>query len=171
MKFIIFNDYETEPDFSPTPFAFFVGSMACKTDILMAKEQPIKLDSTGLADTLLNDSSSNRLQIRVGSSTFQATLLSNATAFNARLPLTLSMNELNGNEKFADLPNSLPTSAANPGTIQTGDLMLYGANTLVQFYETFRNSNPYTKLGRLDNPAGLASALGWKGVTVTFELK
>jgi len=80
------------------------------------------------------------------------------------------MNELNGNEKFVDLPGSLPMSAANPGLIQTGVLMLYGANMLVLFYETVRTSYSYTKLGRLDNPTVLASALGAKRVTVTFEL-
>lgn len=149
-----------------------VGSMACKTDSTMAENKPLRPDSTGTDTNPSSDSSANRLRIRVGSHTFQATLLNNATAtaFKARLPLTLSMSELNGNEKFVDLANSLPTNAANPGTIQTGDLMLYGASTLVLFYESFRTSYRYTRLGRVTNPAGLAAALGSGSVTVTFEL-
>ncbi|WP_461109851.1 cyclophilin-like fold protein [Spirosoma koreense] len=152
---------------------FFVGGMACKTDIPMAEEKPIKLDSTGTDTNPVRDSSSNRLRIRFGSHTFQATLLNNPTitAFKARLPLTLSMKELNGNEKFADLPTNLPTNAANPGTIQAGDLMLYGSNTLVLFYETFRTSYSYTKLGRIDNPTGLATALGSGTITVSLEME
>ena len=54
-----------------------------------------------------------------------------ARAFAAQLPLTLDMSELNGNEKHADLPKALPANASRPGTIRNGDLMLYGADTLV----------------------------------------
>ena len=111
------------------------------------------------------------LHIRVGSETFAATLVDNATttAFVARLPLTLSMTELNGNEKYHDLPQSLPTNAVNPNTIQAGDLVLYNSNTLVLFYETISTSYRYTRMGRIDNPTGLAAALGRGNVTVTFE--
>ncbi|QJW90759.1 hypothetical protein HNV11_15915 [Spirosoma taeanense] len=152
---------------------FIVGSMACKTDNLIPVDQPTMSNPASPDPNLITDSSSNRLRVRVGSSTFTATLLSNptVTAFKARLPLTLSMKELNGNEKFADLPNGLPTNATNPGTIQAGDLMLYGSSTLVLFYESFRTSYSYTKLGRIDNPAGLAAALGRGSVTVSFTLE
>jgi hypothetical protein len=81
------------------------------------------------------------------------------------------MRELNGNEKYFDLPNNLPTNASNPGTIQTGDLMLYGSNTLVLFYKTFSTSYNYTRLARIDNPSGLATALGSGNITVKFELE
>ena len=116
---------------------------------------------------------SNQLRIRIGSNTFTATLFDNptVTAFVARLPLTVPMVELNGNEKYYDLSQSLPTNAANPGTIQAGDLLLYGSNTLVLFYDTFSTSYRYTRMGRVDNPTGLAAALGRGNVTVTFELQ
>src|SRR6478672_7682704 len=76
---------------------------------------------------------SNQMKIKIGSSTFTATLYDNATAnaFKGMLPMTINMSELNGNEKYYDLPVNLPTNASNPGTIQTGDLMIYGSNTLV----------------------------------------
>jgi hypothetical protein len=112
-----------------------------------------------------------KLRIRIGSDTFTATLFDNptATAFVARLPLTVSMTELNGNEKYYDLPQSLPTNALNISTAQAGDLVLYNSNTLVLFYETFSTSYRYTRMGRLDNPTGLAATLGRGNVTVTFE--
>ena len=115
----------------------------------------------------------NRMRIKIGTRTFPATLEDNATAtaFKALLPMTLAMKELNGNEKYFDFSNGLPTIAANPGTIQNGDLMLYGSKTLVLFYESFSTSYSYTRLGRVNDTAGLAAALGSGNVSVTFELE
>ncbi len=114
----------------------------------------------------------NKMKIHIGTSTFTATLYENATAeaFKTRLPITVNMVELNDNEKYADLPSSLPTNASNPGTIQAGDLMLYGSSTLVLFYKSFSTSYNYTKLGRIDDITGLTAALGSGNVKVTFEL-
>lgn len=119
-----------------------------------------------------NDPMSNQLTITVGAASFTATFADNATAaaFKSRLPLTLNMSELNGNEKYFYLPESLPAVASNPETIQAGDLMLYGSDCLVLFYETFRTSYSYTRIGRIDHPSGLAAALGRGRVSVTFSL-
>ena len=127
---------------------------------------------TSNSNNVLN-TDSMKLKITVGSNTFSATVYNNATAtsFKTQLPLTINMRELNGNEKYFDLPNNLPTNASNPGTIQTGDLMLYGSNTLVLFYKTFSTSYNYTRLARIDNPSGLATALGSGNITVKFELE
>ena len=114
-----------------------------------------------------------KMKITIGTTAFTATLYNNptVTAFKTRLPMTINMSDLNANEKFFDLPNDLPTAASNPGTIQAGDLMLYGSNTLVLFYKSFSTSYNYTRLGRIDNPSGLAAALGSDNVTVKFELE
>lgn len=124
----------------------------------------------------INDTSNTgiiKLKITVGSNTFNATVYNNAsaTAVKARLPFTINMTELNGNEKYFDLPDNLPANPLNPGTIQTGDLMLYGSNTLVFFYKTFSTSYKYTRLARIDNPSGLAAALGSGNITVKFEVE
>ncbi len=113
------------------------------------------------------------MKIKIGNSTFTATLYDNATvtAFRSLSPLTVNMVELNGNEKYVDLSRNLPTNAANPGTIQNGDLMLYGSATLVLFYKTFSTSYSYTKLGRIDDVTGLVAALGTGNVIVSFELE
>lgn len=112
-----------------------------------------------------------KIKIKVNSKTFTANLLDNNTAkaFKEMLPLTISMVELNGNEKYFDLSKGLPTNSSNPGTIQNGDLMLYGSKTLVLFYKTFSTSYSYTRLGKLDDSTGLAAALGSENVTITFE--
>jgi hypothetical protein len=113
----------------------------------------------------------SRMWMTVGERRFAITLTANAAAraFAAHLPLTLDMSDLNGNEKHADLPKALPTNASRPGTIRNGDLMLYGTDTLVVFYLTFDSSYSYTRLGRLDDPAGLAQAFGPRGVRVVFS--
>ena len=118
-------------------------------------------------------SDSMKLKITVGTSSFTTTLYNNATvaAFKSRLPMTINMQELNGNEKYFDLPDNLPANASNPGTIQTGDLMLYGSNTLVLFYKSFSTSYSYTRLGRVDNTSGLTAALGPGNITVKFEVE
>lgn len=116
---------------------------------------------------------SQQMHIRIGQTTFTATLDSGAAgqAFKALLPLTLKMTDLHGNEKFFDLSRALPVKPANPGAIRNGDLLLYGSKTVVLFYESFPTSYSYTKLGRIDDPQGLAKALGPGNVTVTFSLK
>lgn len=116
---------------------------------------------------------SRRLIIRIGGISFSANLENHAasTAFKALLPMTVNMSELNGNEKYYNLPAPLPTASFNPGTIRAGDLMLYGSSCVVLFYETFRTSYSYTRLGHIDNPPGLAAALGSGRVNVTFELE
>ena len=113
------------------------------------------------------------LKVTVGSNVFMATLYSNstATAFKSLLPMNVNMIELNRNEKYVDLSQDLPVNASNPGTIYTGDLMIYGSSTLVLFYKSFSTSYSYTKIGRIDNVDGLAAAVGSGSVTVKFELE
>jgi hypothetical protein len=115
----------------------------------------------------------NQMKIKIGTKTFAATLDDNATAaaFKSLLPMTVDMVDLNGNEKYFDLPGNLPTNASTRRTIQSGDLMIYGSNTLVLFYKTFATSYSYTRLGRINNPAGLAAAVGSGNVAVTYELE
>ena len=107
----------------------------------------------------------------VGKRSFAITLANTnaARAFAAQLPLTLDMAELNGNEKHADLLQALPTEASRPGTIHSGDLLLYGSNTLVVFYKTFRSSYSYTRLGHVNEPAALEQVLGQRSVTIEFS--
>ena len=113
------------------------------------------------------------IKIFIGTSSFSATLENNATAkaFIERLPLTITMTELNNNEKYFDLPENLPANASNPEIIRNGDLMLYGSNTLVLFYKSFSTSYSYTRIGKINDPEGLVEELGSGKVKVTFEIK
>ena len=115
---------------------------------------------------------SPKIKILIGSASFVATTYDNETArgFLSLLPLTITMSELNRNEKYHFLPADLPSSPERPSTIKTGDLMLYGTNGIVLFYETFTTSYSYTPIGNIENPADLKAALGMNNPTVTFEV-
>ena len=112
------------------------------------------------------------MKITIDTSVFTATLTDDETtaAFQAILPMTINMSELNGNEKFFYFATTLPSNAS-PGAIQVGDLMLYGNNCLVLFYENLNTSYSYSRLGKIDNTIGLVAALGSGNVTIKLELE
>ena len=112
-----------------------------------------------------------KIKLTIGSKRFTATLTDNnsAKAFKQLLPLTLSMNELNGNEKYGILSSALPTNASSVGSIQTGDLMLYGNDCLVLFYKSFSSSYSYTIIVRIDDVTDLATTVGQGNISIKIE--
>ncbi len=111
------------------------------------------------------------ITVTINGREFSATLYDNETArtFKELLPLTLDMSELNGNEKYYYLPDSLPRNSSVPSGINAGDIMLYGSDCIVIFYESFSTSYSYTPIGKIDDPDGLAAALGSVSVQVAFS--
>lgn len=112
-----------------------------------------------------------QITVSIGGKVYQAHLYDNDAARELveRMPLELDMEELHGNEKFYYLPESLPTDAENIGSIHTGDLMLYGSDCLVLFYEDFQTSFNYTRIGYLEEPDGLSDVLGSESARVSFN--
>ena len=112
-----------------------------------------------------------RMVIRAGGKSFPAVLYNNeaAAAVWEKLPMTFYMSEMNGNEKYYFMDEELPVDASVPEAVHEGDLMLYGSDCLVLFYKDFRTSYRYTPLGRVENPSGIAKALGTGDVQVVFE--
>ena len=115
------------------------------------------------------------VNIVIDGKTFIARFYNNETtkALISKMPFTIPMSDMNGNEKYYRLPRALPTpNTVRPATIRAGEIMCWSSNTLVIFYETFSNSyNGYVRLGYIENMDALASALENKNVVVTFSLQ
>lgn len=106
------------------------------------------------------------VEVTINDKEYTINLENNETAreFLNHLPLELNMSELNGNEKYVYIDFTLPTNATKPEQISAGDVMLYGNNCLVIFYETFNTQYSYTKIGHIDN----LSNLGNSSISVKF---
>lgn len=110
------------------------------------------------------------MKLIVNGKVFEATLEKNpsAVSLESRLPLKLNMDCME-HEKYFYLDEPLPSAPGAVGRIEAGDLMLWGADCLVVFYEGFKTPYSYTRLGHIDDPRGLKEALG--PGCVTIELK
>lgn len=114
----------------------------------------------------------HKITININGTVYPATLEDNQAAreLMERMPFTAVMEEHNGNEKFYNFQEALTADAEDVGTINNGDLMLFGSDCLVVFYESFDTPYAYTRLGRIDNPQKLAQSLGQGSVEVTFDI-
>ncbi len=112
-----------------------------------------------------------KMKVIVGGKTFDAVLEDNAAAkkFLEKLPLEISMTELNGNEKYYRFGERFPSNDSRFSTIHEGDLLLWSSNTVVLFYKTFSSGYSYTRLGKISNAVGLKDAVGRGNITVRFE--
>lgn len=134
-------------------------------------ESATQIQKNDITITSTTEKYNNMINIKIGNTSFTAKLYDNeiAKAFADMLPLTLDMNELNGNEKYYNLKNALPTNITDTDKINTGDIMLYGNNCIVLFYDSFSTSYSYTKIGYIVNPEGLAETVGSGNITITFN--
>ena len=95
----------------------------------------------------------SNIQVIINEKTYDVKIEENETAqsFVNMLPREFQMNELNENEKYVYLDNTLPTNSYSPKHIEAGDIMLFGNNCLVVFYKSFNTSYSYTKIGHIEN--------------------
>lgn len=101
----------------------------------------------------------HKVYIDIDSKKLEIDLEDNSTtsALVKMLPTALSMSDLNGNEKYAYLDKSLLTNTYSPERIEAGDVMLFGDNCLVIFYESLDTSYSYSKIGHINNLPELGS--------------
>ncbi len=140
--------------------------------VLLLLSSSCQQDGHAVAETQnVKQPSGEKMELVVGSHSFEIQISNTDAAkeLAAMLPLTLSMSELNGNEKYANLSGRLTSRTEKVGKITAGDVMLWGNDCLVIFYKSFDTPYSYTRIGRIGNPSKLADALGKGGVTVTFQ--
>ena len=120
-----------------------------------------------------SDKKEQVMTVEVNGQKFEAELYDNDTAdtFKKMLPITFSMNEHNGNEKYIYMDQSLPSASEKIGSIQNGDIMLFGSDCLVVFYESFQTSYTYTRIGYIENSDGLSSVLGSGSAEISFYME
>lgn len=156
-----------------------LGLVACDSG-QTPKSEPVSQENTATVNDLeiseekveLNTPEMNNIKITVNGQEFSANLYENETTlkFVEKLPLTIDMSELNGNEKLYYFEEALPVAAEQIGEIRAGDLMLYGDDCLVLFYKNFSSAYRYTRIGAIENAEGLAEAVGDGTVKIGFSL-
>lgn len=149
-----------------------IGILTLLSPVLFSCE---RIPAATLPETLeeeqVNPSANEMMRVKItaGGKSFVAEIENSETgkAFWDRLPLTLDMSELNGNEKYC-YGVSLPRNDKHYESIAAGDLMLYSGNCIVVFYGP-AGGYKYTRIGKIADVTGLADALGAGSVSVKFE--
>ena len=92
-----------------------------------------------------------------------------ANQIKSKLPFTVKMTNLNGNEVYYQFSGeSFTTNHKSVGTINMGDIYLYQSNYLVLFYKTFTTSYSYTEIGKLKDATGLDTIIGSSDIEVEW---
>lgn len=111
--------------------------------------------------------------ITIENKKYEAILYDNSTTKELikKFPITITMSDLNGNEKYYNFSKSFSTSSENVANINKGDIMLFGDNCLVIFYKSFSTHYKYTKLGYIKNMEDLENSFGKGDIRITFEIE
>ena len=102
-----------------------------------------------------------KIKIEINGQMFLATLDDTPTsqALLEKLPMVLTMKELNGNEKFYNLEYSLPVTSQSVNQINKGDLMLF---------HDFLSKYQYTRIGQIDDAGNINQIVGAGDLVVSF---
>ena len=117
-----------------------------------AGQSTVNATSTTITEKTMK-TENRTIRLAIGGTDYTATLADTDAArlLAERLPMRLSMTELNGNEKYANLDKPLPTKTEKVRRIEAGDVMLWGDNCLVVFYKSFDTPYSYTRIGRISD--------------------
>ena len=151
-------------DFKIPTLIFIVIIVSVVTITILMNDKPSDVNpnlnqETSNIELITDEAKMNKIYVDINNEKLEINLEDNSTvsALIELLPLDITMNDLNSNEKYVYLDKSLPTNTYNPEHIEAGDVMLFGDNCLVIFYETFDTSYSYSKIGHIDNLPKLGS--------------
>ena len=115
-----------------------------------------------------------KIEIRIGGKILTATVAENATArgFVALLPLSLTMNDLFGREKYGDLPKALSEEGPGKNRFDVGDIAYWSPNQqFAVFYRQDGQTIPspgVIPIARLDSGVEAFNVPGSVKVTVAL---
>lgn len=109
-----------------------LSNSACRADNSMTSSASLKMPteiSTKQADSM-------KINIKVKDKVVTATLIDSKTTqdFVSLLPLTLTMNDLFGREKFAHLPRAISEEGERTKTYEVGDVIYWSPGPDVAIY-------------------------------------
>lgn len=150
-------------------FCLFIGILLC---FLLLKWITVRPLIENNQENISEETSTmnNNIKMIIHGQEYRVTLENNETAqeFLEMLPVTINMSELNGNEKYFYFDKTFTSNPKKVNYIHAGDIMFYGNNCLVLFYESFNTIYSYTKIGELDNTDLLKETLGKQDILITF---
>ena len=125
------------------------------------------------AETSADQGDEMKIRIIAGNKVVTATLVDNPTTqdFVSLLPLTLTMNDLFGREKFGHLPRAISTDGKRTHTYEVGDVAYWSPGPDVAIY--YRQDNEKIPppgiivIGKIDSGVEALDVPG--SVRVTFE--
>lgn len=144
------------------------------TENEMSETSQTEIQSSETNETQGDKETMTGIKVTVNGSVFEAKIYNDspcAQQLLSKFPLTVTMSELNGNEKYYRFSESFSSNPENVGSINTGDIMLYQSDSLVLFYEAHNTSYTYTRIGYITDTTGLKEAVGTGNPTVTFEIE
>lgn len=128
----------------------------------------------GADNTATNHGDNMKIRLRIGNSALTATLIDSKAAkdFVSLLPLTLTLNDLFGREKFAHLPRAISTEGKRTHTYEVGDIAYWSPGPDVAiFYQHDGGKIPNPGIiiiGKLDSGVDAFNVPG--SVEVKIEL-
>lgn len=147
-----------------------LSNSACRADNSMT----ISTSSNIPNEISTERANSMKINIKVGDKVVTATLIDSKTTgdFVSLLPLTLTMNDLFGREKFAHLPRAISQEGERTKTYEVGDVIYWSPGPDVAIY--YRHDGQEIPdpgiivLGKID--AGIEAFNTPDSVEVTIEL-
>lgn len=139
------------------------GSNEQQVDTIAETEEST---STGEEDNV------GTFELEVGGSVFSGHFASTEAAdeLASRLPLTLEMSELAGNEKYNFTGQDFPGDEETPSELHAGEIWIYSGDCIVLFYKDHANPGySYKFAGSLDDASGLEEAVGTGSVEITLR--
>lgn len=147
-----------------------LSNSACRADNSMTISTPSKIAN----EISTERANSMKINILVAGKVVRATLIDSKTTqdFISLLPLTLTMNDLFGREKFAHLPRAISQEGERTKTYEVGDVIYWSPSSDVAIY--YRHDGQEIPdpgiivLGKID--AGIEAFNTPNSVEVTIEL-